>query len=83
MAQNDFFANFRKLQKKLPICKKNYAEILHVDSAIVKNVEKKSQTNNQNFFTSAKVAPDCSPLAIDCNQNYRTQICDQKYASKS
>ena len=37
----DFFVNFRKLQKKLPICRKRYAEILHVGSAVVKNVEKK------------------------------------------
>ena len=55
----DFFANFRKLQKKLPVCKKKYAEILHTTRAVVTNVEKKGQTNKQNFFTSAKVAPDC------------------------
>ena len=46
----DFFANFRKLQKKLAICKKRYAEILHVGSAVAKNVEKKSQIEHQNFF---------------------------------
>ena len=37
----DFFANFRKLQKKLPICKKKYTEILRAGGAVVKNVEKK------------------------------------------
>ena len=41
-----FFANFRKLQKKLPICKKRYAEILRTGGAIVRNVEK-SKINRQ------------------------------------
>ena len=36
----DFFANFRKLQKKLLICKKKYAEILNVARAVVAIVEK-------------------------------------------
>ena len=31
----DFFANFRKLQKKLLVCKKRYAEILHVARTVV------------------------------------------------
>ena len=55
-----FFANFRKLQKKLPICKKKFAEILNVARAVVTNVEKKVKPINRIFFTSAKVAPDCS-----------------------
>ena len=59
----DFFANFRKLQKKLPICKKRYAEILHVGSAVAKNVEKKVKSNIRIFFGSAKVAPDCKMSA--------------------
>ena len=46
----DFFANFRKLQKKLPICKKRYAEILGVDRAVVAIVEKKVKSTQQNFF---------------------------------
>ena len=56
----DFFANFRKLQNKLPICKKKYAEILHTTRAVVTNVEKKVKPINRIFFGSAKVAPDCS-----------------------
>ena len=56
----NFFANFRKLQKKLPICKKKYAEILHTTRAVVTNVEKKVKPINRIFFTSAKVAPGCS-----------------------
>ncbi len=31
-----FTANFRKLQKKLPICKNKYAEILRTGGAIFK-----------------------------------------------
>ena len=60
----DFFANFRKLQKKLPICKKRYAEILNVARAVVTSVEKKSNRHNRIFFTSAKVHPDCRRLSI-------------------
>ena len=59
----DFFANFRKLQKKLLICKKKYAEILHTTRAVVTNVEKKVKSTNRIFFTSAKVAPGCSIFA--------------------
>ena len=55
----DFFVNFRKLQKKLPICKKRYAEILNVARAVVTSVEKKSNRHNRIFFGSAKVHPDC------------------------
>ena len=55
----DFFANFRKLQKKLPICKKKYAEILNVDRAVVTSREKKVKSNIRIFFGSAKVHPDC------------------------
>ena len=54
-----FFANFRKLQKKLPICKKKYTKILNVARAVVTNVEKKVKSTNRIFFTSAKVAPGC------------------------
>ena len=62
----DFFANFRKLQKKLPICKKKYAEILHTTRAVVTNVEKKVKPINRIFFGSAKVAPDCNLSNISC-----------------
>ena len=55
----DFFAIFRKLQKKLPICKKRYAEILHNGGAVVINVEKKVKSIFRIFFGSAKVAPGC------------------------
>ena len=55
----DFFANFRKLQKKLLICKKRYAEILHNGGAVVINVEKRVKSIFRIFFTSAKVAPGC------------------------
>ena len=48
----DFFANFRKLQKKLPICKKRYAEILHVARAVVTIVEKNEKRRNRIFFGS-------------------------------
>ena len=47
-----FFANFRQLQKKLPICKKRYAEILHVPRAVVTIVEKKVKRRNRIFFGS-------------------------------
>ena len=49
----DFFANFRKLQKKLPIGKKRYAEILRTGGAIVRNVEKKyNQSSEKNQVPS-------------------------------
>ena len=48
----DFFANFRKLQKKLPICKKRYTEILRTGGAIVRNVEKKVKSIVRIFFGS-------------------------------
>jgi len=48
----DFFANFRKLQKKLPICKKRYAEILNVARVVVTNVEKNEKRIDKNFFGS-------------------------------
>ena len=50
----DFFVNFRKLQKKLIIGKKRYAEILHVGSAVVKNVEKKSNQESEFFLVPQK-----------------------------
>ena len=56
----DFFAIFRNLQKKLPICKKKYAKILNSVRAVVTDVEKNVESTNRIFFTSAKVAPDCS-----------------------
>ena len=49
-----FFANFRKLQKKLPICKKKFAEILNVARAVVTNVEKKSNRHNRIFLLPQK-----------------------------
>ena len=52
MLQNHFFANFRKLQKKLPICKKKYAEILNVDRSVVTHVERKQKRIGRNFFGS-------------------------------
>ena len=48
----DFFVNFRKLQKKLPICKKRYAEILNTARAVVTIVEKKVKRRNRIFFGS-------------------------------
>ena len=48
----DFFANFRKLQKKLPICKKKYAEILNTARAVVTIAEKKVKRRNRIFFGS-------------------------------
>ena len=50
----DFFANFRKLQKKLTICKKRYAEILNVDRAVVTNVEKNSNRHSEFFLVPQK-----------------------------
>ena len=61
-----FFANFRKLQKKLPICKKKYTKILNVARAVVTNVEKKVKSTNRIFFTSAKVAPGCTSSVFPC-----------------
>ena len=58
----DFFANFRKLQKKPRICKKRYGKILNVARAVVTSVEKKVKPIIRIFFTSAKVAPDCKLL---------------------
>ena len=46
----DFFVNFRKLQKKLPICKKKYAEILNVARAVVTSVEKNEKQEGRIFF---------------------------------
>ena len=48
----DFFVNFRKLQKKLPICKKKYAKILNGVRAVVTDVEKKVKRRGRNFFGS-------------------------------
>ena len=62
-----FFANFRKLQKKLLICKKKYTKILHAARAVVTNVEKKVKSNNRIFFGSAKVAPDCRSVVLEKN----------------
>ena len=45
-----FFANFRKLQKKPPISKKKYAEILHVARAVVTSVEKNEKRVDRIFF---------------------------------
>ena len=49
-----FFANFRKLQKKLPTCKKRYAEILNVARAVVTNVEKRSNRHSEFFLFPQK-----------------------------
>ena len=46
----DFFVNFRKLQKKLPICKKKYAKILNSVRAVVTDVEKKVKPRNRIFL---------------------------------
>ena len=48
----DFFANFRKLQKKLLIWKKKYAKILNVARAVVTRVEKNEKRRNRIFFGS-------------------------------
>ena len=58
----DFFANFQKLQKKLPICKKRYAEILRTGGAIVRNVEKKVKSIVRIFFGSTFGVPGCSSI---------------------
>ena len=50
----DFFANFRKLQKKLPICKKKYTKILNVPRAVVTIVEKKSNQETEFFLVPQK-----------------------------
>ena len=47
-----FFANFRKLQKKPPISKKKYAEILNVARAVVTSVEKNEKRVGRIFFGS-------------------------------
>ena len=46
----DFFAIFRNLQKKVPICKKKYAKILNSVRAVVTDVEKKVKRISRNFF---------------------------------
>ena len=46
----DFFVNFRKLQKKLPICKKRYTEILGVARAVVTIVEKNENGTAEIFL---------------------------------
>ena len=46
------FANCRKLQKKLHICKKKYAEILRTARAVVTNAEKKVKRVGRIFFGS-------------------------------
>ena len=50
----DFFVNFQKLQKKLLIRKKKYAEILNVARAVVTSVEKKSNRHNRIFLVPQK-----------------------------
>jgi hypothetical protein len=59
-----FFAIFRNLQKKVPICKKKYAKILNSVRAVVTDVEKKVKPRTRIFFGSAKVAPDCSNFPL-------------------
>ena len=46
----DFFVNFRKLQKKLPICKKKFTKILNSVRAVVTDIEKKVKRRSRNFF---------------------------------
>ena len=50
----DFFVNFRKLQKKLPICKKRYGKILNVARAVVTSGEKKSNRTSEFFLVPQK-----------------------------
>ena len=45
-----FFAIFRNLQKKLPICKKKYIKILNSVRAVVTDVEKKVKRRIRIFF---------------------------------
>ena len=45
----DFFANFQKLQKKLPICKKKYAEIRDTVRSVVKEL---LQGRDISYFTT-------------------------------
>ena len=78
-----FFVNFRKLQKKLPICKKKFAEILNVARAVVTNVEKKSNRHNRIFFGSAKVAPGCRESAMTrISSNFFSTILESLWASE-
>ena len=69
----DFFANFRKLQKKLPIYKKKYTKILNAARAVVTSGEKKVKSRNRIFFGSAKVAPDCKPVIISPTVNFASE----------
>ena len=46
----DFFCKFSKTSEKIAYLQKKYAEILRTGGAIVRNVEKKSKINRQNFF---------------------------------
>ena len=52
MLQDHFFANFRNFQKKLPVCKKMYAEILNVDRSVVTYVGKNEKRIGRNFLGS-------------------------------
>ena len=54
-----FLQIFEQFGKKCLFAKKRYAEILHVCSAVAKNVEKKVKLLNRIFIGSANVAPDC------------------------
>ena len=60
----DFFVNFRKLQKKLHICKKKYAEILRTGNAVVKNVEKKVKSITWEKNSSQFGVTDCNVSTI-------------------
>ena len=48
----DFFVNFQKLQKKMPICKKKFTKILNSVRAVVTDIEKKVKRRIRNFFGS-------------------------------
>ena len=50
----DFFANFRKLQKKLPIFKKKYTKILNVARAVVTSGEKIVKSRDRIFLVPQK-----------------------------
>ena len=70
MLQNHFFANFRKLQKKLPICKKKFTKILHIARAVVivvKNVKKRRSEKNLHVvpsFVSQTVTQQVNALSF-------------------
>ena len=61
----DFFVNFRKLQKKLPICKKKYAKILNSVRAVVTDVENRQNGTSEDFLGFTFCVTDCAIKTFD------------------